>query len=55
MVLIVGIDDAGRGPVIGPMVLAGVLIESKDESKLRSLSVKDSKMLTPAEREKMLE
>lgn len=44
--LILGIDDAGRGPIIGPMVMAGVLIDSKDEQKLRFLGVKDSKQVT---------
>jgi len=46
-----GIDDAGRGPVIGPMILAGVLIDKKIESSLKRLGVKDSKQLTPKRRE----
>jgi ribonuclease HII len=46
-----GIDDAGRGPVIGPMVLAGVLIDERDEEELKKLDVKDSKKLTPRRRE----
>ncbi|MEK6894985.1 MAG: ribonuclease HII [Nanoarchaeota archaeon] len=46
-----GIDDAGRGPVIGPMVLAGVLIDDKHEKELVRLGVKDSKQLTPKRRE----
>ncbi|MBT3405126.1 ribonuclease HII [archaeon] len=50
MELILGIDDAGRGPVIGPMVLAGVLLDSKTESELKKLGVKDSKDLTPKRR-----
>jgi ribonuclease HII len=49
----IGIDDAGRGPVIGPMVLAGVLIEEEDNEKLRELGAKDSKLL-PAKKRKEL-
>ena len=30
-----GIDDAGRGPVIGPMILAGVLLDEKEEKYLK--------------------
>ena len=48
---LLGIDDAGRGPVIGPMVLAGVLLSRNDEIKLKQLGVKDSKMLSPKRRE----
>lgn len=47
----IGIDDAGRGPVIGPMVLAGILVDEKQEAKLRLLKVKDSKLLSPQRRE----
>ncbi len=43
---ILGIDEAGRGPVVGPMVIAGVLLEEKDEEELRKKGVKDSKLLT---------
>ncbi|MCX8193896.1 MAG: ribonuclease HII [Candidatus Pacearchaeota archaeon] len=47
----IGIDDAGRGPVIGPMVLAGILVDEKQEAKLRLIKVKDSKLLSPQRRE----
>lgn len=50
-----GIDDAGRGPVIGPMVLAGVLIHKKHEPDLKKLGVKDSKQLTQKRREFLAE
>ncbi|MBC7080737.1 MAG: ribonuclease HII [Thermoplasmatales archaeon] len=51
--MICGIDEAGRGPVIGPMVVAGVWIEEEDEEKLLGAGVKDSKKLTPSKREKI--
>ena len=50
MTLICGIDEAGRGPVIGPLVMAGILIDEKDEDKLKEIGVKDSKLLTPKKR-----
>ncbi len=55
MTLKIGIDDAGRGPVIGPMVLAGVLIEEEDEECLKNLGVKDSKLLISKKREEIAE
>src|SRR5437867_6125485 len=45
-----GVDDAGRGPVIGPLVIAGVLVGESRLDALRSLGVKDSKQLNPSRR-----
>ena len=45
-----GVDDAGRGPVIGPLVIAGIRIEEERLDQLRSLGVKDSKKLSPEAR-----
>jgi ribonuclease HII len=44
--LILGIDDAGRGPLIGPMFLAGVLLKKETEMFLKTEGVADSKQLT---------
>jgi len=51
MVYVCGIDEAGRGPVIGPLVMCGVLIKEHDTKKLNDLGIKDSKLLTPIQRE----
>lgn len=50
-----GIDEAGRGPVIGPMVIVGVLANEEQEKELIDLGVKDSKLLTPVQRERMFD
>jgi ribonuclease HII len=51
--LILGIDDAGRGPVLGPMVLAGVLLDKTDEPILKEWGAKDSKQLSAEKREEI--
>ncbi len=43
MTKVLGIDEAGRGPVIGPLIIAGVMIEEGREDKIDG--VKDSKLL----------
>ena len=45
MTLVLGLDEAGRGPVIGSLFICGVVFEEKDLSKLKVLGVKDSKLL----------
>jgi ribonuclease HII len=49
--LVAGVDEAGRGSVIGPLVIAGVLVKQEDLSVLRTLGIKDSKLLSPSRRE----
>lgn len=47
-----GVDEAGRGPLAGPVVAAAVIMDPS--SYLRGL-VRDSKRLTPARREDLFE
>lgn len=49
--LIAGIDEAGRGCVIGPLVVAGVLAKEENLNAFSALGVKDSKLLTAKKRE----
>lgn len=53
MTYIAGVDDAGRGPVIGPLVIAGVLFPHSQIEGLRTLGVKDSKLLLPDQRNQL--
>ncbi|MCZ7400706.1 MAG: ribonuclease HII [Candidatus Methanoperedens sp.] len=49
--MISGIDEAGKGPVLGPMCVAGVLMDDAANGALLKLGVKDSKQLSPKKRE----
>jgi len=48
---IAGIDEAGRGPVIGPLVIVGIVIEPSQEDALIEWGVRDSKQVTSRRRE----
>ena len=49
--LIAGVDEAGRGCVIGPLVVAGVMVKTENLPLLSELGVKDSKLLSAKNRE----
>jgi ribonuclease HII len=51
--MIAGIDEAGKGPVIGPMCIGGIKIEESKAHILKVLGVADSKKLTPKRREQL--
>ena len=53
--LVAGVDEAGRGCIIGPLVIAGVLVKEENLPTLRQIGVKDSKLLTPNKRETLAE
>lgn len=43
---VLGIDEAGRGCVLGDLVVAGFVVDSPDEGALRTAGAADSKILT---------
>ena len=47
---ILGVDEAGRGSVLGPLVIAGVIVPEKLNKVLERMGVKDSKRLAPHRR-----
>lgn len=50
MPLVLGIDEAGRGAVLGPLIVAGVVFPEKDLPRLTTLNIKESKSVTRAQR-----
>ena len=51
--LVCGVDDAGRGSVLGPLVIAGISIEKNKIKKLTAIGVRDSKQLSLKSRENL--
>ena len=53
--IIAGVDEAGRGPVLGPLVMAALAFKEEDQKKLEWLGVKDSKLLSSEAREELFD
>jgi len=51
MVKVLGVDEAGRGPVLGSMFIGGFLVEETELDKVEDLGVKDSKKLSNKKRD----
>jgi len=49
----IGIDEAGRGPVIGPLVVGALRVPEGDLHRLRDAGVTDSKLLSKSKREEL--
>ena len=49
--MICGVDEAGKGPVLGPLVVAAVAVDNAKD--IENLGIKDSKQLTPAKRKEL--
>lgn len=54
-IITVGIDEAGRGPILGPLVMAALAFDQEAEKRLAWLGVKDSKLLSSEAREELFE
>lgn len=50
---LIGVDEAGRGPLAGPVVVAAVHLRGKQAEKV--CMARDSKLCTPEERDKLFE
>ena len=48
-----GVDEAGRGSMLGPLVVAGISISKSKVNLLKKQGVRDSKKLSPAARERL--
>lgn len=46
----IGVDEAGRGAVLGPLVISSILLDDKEEQELKKLGIKDSKQMTSQKR-----
>ena len=51
--LVAGLDEVGRGPLAGPVV-AGVAVLPRNPSRKWARLIRDSKQMTPAQRERVL-
>ncbi len=52
---ILGLDEAGRGCVLGPLVVGGFVWEGEDQAPLREVGADDSKLLTAPKRAEVRE
>jgi ribonuclease HII len=53
--LIGGVDEAGRGSIVGSLVIAGISIRESKIAILKEMGVKDSKLLTPKARARLFD
>ncbi|MDQ5868853.1 MAG: ribonuclease HII [Thermoproteota archaeon] len=51
--LIGGVDEAGRGSLVGPLIVAGISVRVSQLDDLRKIGIKDSKLLTSLRRRRM--
>ncbi len=52
---VLGVDEAGRGPVLGSLFIGGFMVEEEKLEEVENLGVKDSKKLSDKKRERLAE
>ena len=52
--MLAGVDEAGRGAVMGPLVIGIAVAAREVEKELKEAGVKDSKLLSPSARERLV-
>jgi ribonuclease HII len=52
---VAGIDEAGKGPVIGPLVVCGLALKRERIEELRKLGIRDSKKLSKGKRDELFD
>ena len=52
---VLGVDEAGRGPVLGPMVYAAAFWPKREQDRLARAGFDDSKKLSEADRERLFQ
>jgi ribonuclease HII len=52
-ILVGGVDEAGRGSIVGPLVVAGIGIRESKIALLYEMGIKDSKALNPKARARL--
>jgi ribonuclease HII len=50
---VVGVDEAGRGSFLGPLVVGGFAVDDSEVDALRACGARDSKQLSPSAREEV--
>ena len=50
---VIGVDEAGRGPVIGPLVVCALCVQESDYETLLDIGARDSKQLSAKNREEI--
>jgi len=51
--IVAGLDEAGRGSLLGPLAVAAVAVRAEEQRRLRELGARDSKRLTPGARRRV--